>query len=102
LSQSKLWGIYPRAIRIEDIMCLAIPVLIESVEATQGIIEIGGVKRLVSLMLTPNAKAGDYVLIHAGYAIGLLDEKEARETLQILEQMEALGDGSGDDSPVIA
>ena len=71
-------------------MCLAIPVLIQNREGTQGIIEIGGVTRLVSLMLTPEAKAGDYVLVHAGYAIGLVDEKEARETLQLLEQMDAL------------
>jgi hydrogenase expression/formation protein HypC len=71
-------------------MCLAIPAMIERVEGNQAVIEIGGVRRLVSLMLTPEAKAGDYALIHAGYAIGLLDEKEARETLQLLEEMEAL------------
>jgi hydrogenase expression/formation protein HypC len=83
-------------------MCLAIPVLIESLEGTQAIVEISGVRRLVSLMLTPEAKTGDYVLIHAGYAIGLLDEKEARETLQLFEEMEALSGESGDDSPIIS
>lgn len=76
-------------------MCLAIPVLIQNREGAQAVIEIGGVRRLVSLMLTPEAKEGDYVLVHAGYAIGLVDEKEARETLQLLEQMEALSNESG-------
>ena len=68
-------------------MCLAIPVLIQHIEGTQAKVELGGVQRIVSLMLTPEAKVGDYVLLHAGYAIGIVDEEEATETLRLLEQM---------------
>ena len=73
-------------------MCLAIPVLIQNIEGTQAKVELGGVQRMVSLMLTPQAKVGDYVLLHAGYAIGIVDEEEAKETLHLLEQMVTLSD----------
>ena len=73
-------------------MCLAIPVLIQEIEGSEAIVEIGGVKRKIGLALTPEAKAGQYVLIHAGYAIGVLDEDETRETLILLEEMAAYAD----------
>jgi hydrogenase expression/formation protein HypC len=60
--------------------------LVERQEAL-GIAEIDGVRREVSLMLQPDAKVGDYVLIHAGYAIGLVDEEEANATLDLLRQV---------------
>jgi len=68
-------------------MCLAVPVIIQSIEGTQGTVELGGVKRTISLMLTPEAGVGNYVLVHAGYAIGIVDEEEAKETLHLLEEM---------------
>ncbi|MCJ7666839.1 MAG: HypC/HybG/HupF family hydrogenase formation chaperone [Anaerolineae bacterium] len=67
-------------------MCLAIPALIRSIEGYQAEVEIGGVKRVVSLQLVPEAKIGDYVLIHTGYAISVVDEEEAQETLRLLAQ----------------
>ncbi len=70
-------------------MCLAIPVLIRKIEGTRAEVEIGGVKRTISLALTPEARINDYVLVHAGYAIGTLDEEEAKESLKLLEQMAA-------------
>ena len=73
-------------------MCLAIPVFVQEIEGSEAIVEIGGVKRKIGLALTPEAKAGQYVLIHAGYAIGVLDEDEARETLNLLEEMAAYAD----------
>jgi len=73
-------------------MCLAIPVQIQEIEGLAAVVEIGGVKRKVSLALTPEATIGQYVLIHAGYAIGVLDEDEARETLKLLEEMAAFTD----------
>ena len=79
-------------------MCLATPVLILNIQGTQGLVEIGGLRRLVSLALTPEAKPGDYVLVHAGYAIGALDQKEAEETLRLLKEMEDLS-GEGGDGP---
>jgi hydrogenase expression/formation protein HypC len=73
-------------------MCLAVPVLIQTVEGAQAVVELGGVKRTISLMLTPEAEVGNYVLVHAGYAIGIVDEEEAKETLHLLEEMAAFTD----------
>jgi hydrogenase expression/formation protein HypC len=68
-------------------MCLAIPTLITSIEGTTARAEIGGVERTVSVTLTPEARVGDYVLIHTGFAIGVVDEEEAQETLQLLAEL---------------
>jgi len=71
-------------------MCLAVPVKVVSIDGNEAEVEIGGVKRQVSIMLTPEAKVGDYVLLHTGYAINVIDEAEAQETLKILEEMASL------------
>jgi len=68
-------------------MCLAVPVRIVSVEGTNAEVEIGGVRRQVSLWLTPEARVGDYVLLHTGYAITVIDEAEAEQTLKLFEEM---------------
>jgi hydrogenase expression/formation protein HypC len=68
-------------------MCLAIPALIKSIEGQQGLADIEGVTREISLQLTPEAKVGDYVLLHTGYAITIIDAAEAQETLKILREM---------------
>ena len=68
-------------------MCLAIPALVKSIEGTEAEIEIGGISRRASIYLTPEAKVGNYVLLHTGYAINIIDEKEAEETLEILRQL---------------
>jgi hydrogenase expression/formation protein HypC len=70
-------------------MCLAIPALIRSIDGYQAEVEIGGVKRVVSLQLVPEAQTGDYVLIHTGYAIGIIDEEEAKESLKLLAEFAA-------------
>jgi hydrogenase expression/formation protein HypC len=56
-----------------------------------GIAEVGGVRREVSLMMCPEAALGDYVLVHAGYAITLIDEEEAQRTLELIEQVVGAG-----------
>ena len=71
-------------------MCLAVPVKVVTIEGSEADVEIGGVKRRVSIMLTPEAKVGDYVLLHTGYAINVINEAEAQETLKILEEMARL------------
>jgi hydrogenase expression/formation protein HypC len=76
-------------------MCLAIPALIKSIEDKEAEIEIGGISRRISLWLTPEAKVGDYVLIHTGYAINILDQREAEETLSLLEQVARLAEEKG-------
>jgi hydrogenase expression/formation protein HypC len=68
-------------------MCLAIPALVKSISGSKGIVEIDGVTREVSLQLTPEARVGDYVLLHTGYAINVIDAAEAQETLKLLRQM---------------
>jgi hydrogenase expression/formation protein HypC len=68
-------------------VCLAIPVRIKSIDGTDAEVEIGGTTRKTSLMLTPEARVGDYVLLHAGYAINILDQAEAEETLAIFAEM---------------
>lgn len=73
-------------------MCLAIPFLIKSLEGQIAEVEIGGLRRKVSLLLTPEAKVGDYVLVHTGYAIGVLNEEEAAETLRLLEEIASSDD----------
>jgi hydrogenase expression/formation protein HypC len=68
-------------------MCLAIPALIKNIEDKEGDVEIGGISRRISLWLTPTAKVGDYVLVHTGYAISIIDQKEAETTLQLLTEL---------------
>jgi len=76
-------------------MCLAIPALITSIEDKEANVEIGGITRRISLWLTPEARVGDYVLVHTGYAINVLDQKEAEETLTLLRQIAELAEEEG-------
>jgi hydrogenase expression/formation protein HypC len=73
-------------------MCLAIPAKIISIQDKEAVIEIGGIRREASLWLTPEAMVGDYVLLHTGYAIAVLDEDEARETLELIEAVARAGE----------
>jgi len=68
-------------------MCLAIPALVISVNGYKAIVDIDGVSREISLQLTPEARIGDYVLLHTGYAISIVDAAEAEETLKLLRQI---------------
>ena len=68
-------------------MCLAIPALITSINGHQAEVNIDGLTRQVSLQLTPDAKVGDYVLLHTGYAINIIDPVEAEETLKLLREL---------------
>ncbi len=71
-------------------MCLAIPALIKSIEDKEAEVEIGGITRRISLWLTPEAKVGDYVLLHTGYAINILNQEQAEETLRLLTEIAEL------------
>ena len=73
-------------------MCIAIPALIKSIEDKEAEADIGGVTRRISLWLTPDAEVGDYVLLHTGYAINILDQEEAEETLKFLEEIAGLAE----------
>ncbi len=74
-------------------MCLAVPVKITAIEGDQADVDIGGVGRRVSIALTPEAEVGNYVLLHTGYAINVLNEQEAQETLSLLERLVEAGEG---------
>ena len=70
-------------------MCLAIPaLLVERLSDDQGLIDLGGIRKSVSLALVPEAVVGDYVIVHVGHAIGLLDAEEAQRTLEIFAEIE--------------
>ena len=68
-------------------MCIGIPMKLTSIEGQVGTVEEGGVSHQISLALLEDAEIGQYVLIHAGYAISQLDPEEAAETLDLLHQI---------------
>ena len=60
-------------------MCLAVPALVRSIDRSVGEVEVGGVRRTISLHLVPEAEIGDYVFVHTGFAISIVDEEEAKK-----------------------
>lgn len=68
-------------------MCLAVPGRIIEMKDSNAVVDFGGVKREVSLSLTPSARVNDYVLVHAGFSIQVLDPMEARETLRLFKEI---------------
>jgi hydrogenase expression/formation protein HypC len=76
-------------------MCLAIPALVKSIDGSEAEAEIGGISRRISILLTPEVEVGDYVLLHTGYAINVIDEEEAKETLKLFEEMASLDEPEG-------
>lgn len=73
-------------------MCLAIPAKVVSVQEFMATVDMMGNERVVGIALLPDVKVGDYVLVHAGFAIEIIDEVTAKETEEILlEEAEALG-----------
>ena len=68
-------------------MCLGIPMKISQIKGREAIVESGGLKRKIGLQLMKNVKPGDYVIVHAGFAIEKLDEKNAKETLNLLRRI---------------
>jgi hydrogenase expression/formation protein HypC len=69
-------------------MCLAIPArVVELLDGEMARIELGGVKKAISIALVDDVAVGDYLIVHVGYAIGKLDPAEAAETLALLGAM---------------
>ncbi len=72
-------------------MCLAVPGKIVSMEGEElnrlGKVSFGGIIKEVNLAYVPEAKIGDYVIVHVGFALSILDQEEAEQTLQNLAQM---------------
>ena len=76
-------------------MCLALPMRIIAVDGALATIATAGLEQRASLMLVPTAKVGDYVLVHAGFAISVIDEAEANETLELLREISAFAPDDG-------
>ena len=81
-------------------MCLGVPGRVVSIERVdgvdlvQGTVDFGGVRRDVNLSFTPEVEEGQYVVVHVGFAISVIDEDEAKQTLEYLRELgEAVPDG---------
>jgi hydrogenase expression/formation protein HypC len=81
-------------------MCLAIPSkIIEINENQTATVDVEGARRVISLMLIDDPQLGDYVIVHAGFAIHKIDETAAMESLQLLRQAAAMAPGPEDGPP---
>ena len=78
-------------------MCLAIPGKVISLDGATALIEVLGVQRSVAIDFTPNAAVGDYLMVHAGYAIEQVDMEEAERTIELFRELDALMQGHGAD-----
>ncbi|MEY4763392.1 MAG: hypothetical protein RI907_65 [Pseudomonadota bacterium] len=69
-------------------MCLALPTRIEEKrDGDEALVNLGGVRKAISIALVPEAQVGDYVIVHVGHAIGLLDPEEAEKTLAMFAEL---------------
>ena len=71
-------------------MCLAIPAKIIQIDDQMATIDMEGTRREASLLLLEDAKVGEYVIVHAGFAIHKIDEAEALESLKVLHELSAM------------
>jgi len=78
-------------------MCLALPaLLIDLQDDFQATVDLGGVRKTISIALVPDALPGDYVIVHVGHAIGRIDPEEAARTLALFEEMARLNTSHAD------
>jgi hydrogenase expression/formation protein HypC len=75
-------------------MCLAIPARLVEVDGDRGVVELGGSRRAVGLALVSDPRPGQYVLVHAGFAIEVIDEADARELNSLHRAILEAGDGA--------
>jgi hydrogenase expression/formation protein HypC len=68
-------------------MCLAIPGKIVEVNGDEAVIDYGGTKQKIKTMMTPEIKVGDYALVHTGFTIRILEEKEALESIETWNEL---------------
>lgn len=70
-------------------MCLGVPMRVHSIDGSSAKVELGGVTKEISTMLLPSAKVGDYVIVHAGFAIERIDVEAAQRTIEYLREIVA-------------
>jgi len=68
-------------------MCLAIPLRLIDVEGEHGTVDAGGIRRRIVISLVPGAKPGDYAIVHAGFAISLMDEEQALLSIRTIHEL---------------
>jgi hydrogenase expression/formation protein HypC len=69
-------------------LCLALPACVMALEgADMAVVDLGGVRKRISIALVPDVQIGDYVIVHVGYAIGMLDIEEAEATLKLFAEL---------------
>ncbi|MCX6261878.1 MAG: HypC/HybG/HupF family hydrogenase formation chaperone [Bacteroidia bacterium] len=68
-------------------MCLSVPALVVSIDGQMADVSVGGALFKAGLHMVENVKAGDYILLHAGFAIQKISDEEAHETLSLLNEM---------------
>lgn len=87
-------------------MCLAVPAKVIEKKDMMATVEVEGIQRDISLMLLPEAKEGDFILMHAGFAIQVIDEEEAKITSELLKEVlgtdEPASEGHTTDSSILA
>ena len=71
-------------------MCLAIPGKIVEIKGTDAIIDYGGIRKKASILVMPDAAVGDMVIVHAGFVISKIDEKEAQKTLSVFRTIDEI------------
>ena len=71
-------------------MCLALPALVVALQGMEETVDLGGVRKNVSIALVPQALVGDYVIVHVGHAIGMIDPQEAAASLALFAEMAAM------------
>ncbi len=76
-------------------MCLAIPARLVEVNGDEGVVDMGGVRKEISLSLVDGVSVGDYVIVHVGYALNKLDPEEAERTLALFAEMGATANEAG-------
>ena len=71
-------------------MCLALPArVVALLPGPMAVVDLGGVRKEVSIALTPDARVDDYVIVHVGHAIGMIDPQEAERTLALFAELDA-------------
>ncbi len=69
-------------------MCLAVPAKVVEIKGENGVVNLGGIKKEIMFTFTPEAKIGDWVLMHTGFALNIISEEDALETLKLFEELE--------------
>ena len=70
-------------------MCLAIPALVVAIDELNATVDLAGVRKEISIALVPEVVIGDYVIVHVGFAIGVVDPDEALRTLALFAELDA-------------